>query len=549
MKRSLVLLLVSLVLPAASLAQAGTATAAPASSLPSAGGRALQEAAELAQAGKVREATSRLERDRLLLDPRGLSLLGALYLQGDRAADALVVLKPLADRADAEAAVLYNAGRAALLAGDVAAGRVYLARSVDKQPGSPAMRELGLLLGREGRVVEAYTLLRPWTLGHADDGEARMVAASLAISLERAGEAKELLEGLPDSPAVRLLAARVRLLMGDGPGALDLVQPALAQHPPALDLEVRRVAAEAYLLAGRPARAVELLAGKAGSVPALVLLLGRAQRQGGDAAAATATLAPLAKSIPADPRTLGDPRPAAAIAVEYGQLLLGAGKHGEAIAMLQRATQVYAQSEQAWESLARALEAAGRGSEAGQARSKAQALASSRAQAPAAASAAGAPAPAGAAPEIPAYAAAAMTLAEQGKPQQGLDIVRQRLQAAPADELAHTLEVRLLLGLQQNSAALNAADAALARAPGNPDFVYLRGAVEMAMHDFPAAERDFRQALRLSPRHTAAMSDLAVLLMSAGKKEEARQLLEEVLRINPRDRNAAANLEQLRKGS
>ena len=556
MHRSLLLALVLLVPPVASLAQAA-APPAPTPSLQSAGGRALKEAAALAQAGKVAEATARLERDRLLLDLRGQSLLGALYLQGNRAADALAVLKPLADRSDAEAAVLYNAGRAALLKGDGQAGRVYLARSVDKQPDSPATRDLGLLLAREGQVVEGYRLLRPWTLVHADDGEARMVAASLAITLERPREARELLEGLADSPAVRLLAARVRVLEGDGPGALALVQPALAQHPPSIDLEVRRVAAEAYLLAGQPGKAVELLAGKAGKVPSLVLLLGRAQRQAGNAAAAMATLAPLATRIPADPRSLGDPRPAAAIAVEYGELLLSAGKTAEAVPMLQRATQIYPLSEPAWQSLGRALEAAGRGQEGAQARSKGQELARARAQAQAATPAAGssappppaAPAGAAAPAEMPAYATAALTLAQQGKPQQGLDLVRQRLQAAPEDELAHTLEVRMLLGMQQNSAALNAADAALARFPGHPDFVYMRGAVEMAMHDVPAAERDFREALRLSPRHLAAMSDLAVLLIGSGKKDEARKLLEEVLRINPRDSNAAANLEQLRKGT
>ncbi len=450
--------------------------------------------------------------------------------------------------------MLYNAGRAALLSNDIASGQVYLARSVDKEPTSPARRDLGLLLSRQGRVVEAYAMLRPWTLNHADDGDARLVAATLAIGLERPLEAAQLLHGLVESPAVQLLEARIQVLVGDGPAALAKLQPVLANHPPGIDLEVRRVAAEAYLLAGQPAKAVETLAGKAGNVPALVLLLGRAQRQAGNAAAAMVTLAPLASKLPADSNSVGDPRPAAAIAREYGELLIGAGKTGEAVTVLQKATKLRPQDEPTWQALSRAFEAAGRGAEAAQAREQAQTLAAARARAlapsaPPGAAPAGEAAAAASGPALPAYASTAMSLAQQGRTQQALDIIRQRLQAAPDDELAHTLQVRLLLSQQQNAAALNAADAAVVSAPGNPDFVYLRGAVEMAMHDLQGAERDFRRTLQMQPRHTAAMSDLAVLLMESGKNDEARKLLEQVLAINPQDKNAAANLEQLRKGT
>jgi len=223
--------------------------------------------------------------------------------------------------------------------------------------------------------------------------------------------------------------------------------------------------------------------------------------------------------------------------------------------VLQKATRLHPQNEAAWDYFARALEASGRGAESAKARAQAQGLANARARALAVASSRPSPQPAappaGGEPvaQMPAYATAAIDLAQKGKPQQALDVVRQRLQAEPDDELARTLEVRMLLAQEQNAAALNAADAAVVRAPGNPDFVYLRGAVEMAMHDLVAAERDYRRVLQMAPKHLAAMSDLAVLLMSAGKNDEARRLLEQVLTINPQDRNAAANLEQLRKGT
>jgi Flp pilus assembly protein TadD len=73
----------------------------------------------------------------------------------------------------------------------------------------------------------------------------------------------------------------------------------------------------------------------------------------------------------------------------------------------------------------------------------------------------------------------------------------------------------------------------------------MRGASEMSLRRLSSAEQDFRKTLQLQPRHLAAMSDLAVLLMNTNKKEEARKLLQQVLQINPQDRVAAANLERL----
>jgi tetratricopeptide (TPR) repeat protein len=435
--------------------------------------------------------------------------------------------------------VLYNAGRAALLGGDIEHGQAYLIRSVNLDPNSPAARDLGLLLSRQGRVVEAYSLLRPWTLHHADDGDARLVAATLAISLERPREAEQLLTGLVESPAVQLMHARARVQLGDAAGALKALQPALAQHPPAIDLEVRRAAAEAYLLAGQGAKAVEQLAGKTGNVPALVLLLAQAQRQAGNSAAAMTTLAPLAGRLPDNPDTVPDPRPAAGIAFEYGQLLLAANKRDEGLAMLQKSTRLYPLDRDAWEALAAAYEGAGRAADAKQARAQLQQLSAAP---PGAVGAA----PAGT-PAVPAYVEAVVALMKQGKTQEALDLVRRRLAAAPDDLLAHGFEVRLLMARKEFAAALKAAEAAVAVAPRDPNTVYQRGAVKMAMNDLGGAEKDLRQALVLAPGHTAAMSDLAVLLMNAGKRDEARGLLEQVLRINPGDKVAAANLEQLKK--
>jgi len=302
--------------------------AAPAAPAESPLQKPLDEAVRLVQAGKKAEAFQKLqavEKDPNVT-PLVLSLIGALYVEIGRPQDGLRVLKPLADPEDAQPAVLYNAGRAALRAGQVDAGRIYLTRSVLKQPDSPAARELGMLTAQDGRVVEAYSMLRPWALHNPNDTEARLVAANLAVQLERGDDAIQLLANFPDSePAVRLLHGKALVLKKDGPGAVALLKPLLAKHPQGMDLEVRRSLAEAELLAGQPAEAVKLIDGKTGGHPALVLLLARAQRQAGNAAAAGATLKPLADKLPANADTIGDPRPVAGIAMEYGSLLVDGG--------------------------------------------------------------------------------------------------------------------------------------------------------------------------------------------------------------------------------
>ncbi len=535
--------------PAAPL---GTAGAAPASVPP------LQKAVESAiadvQAGKKDAAFLKLkaiEKDPAVTLPL-LSLVGALYMEVGRPLDALAVLQPLADDEDSQPAVLYNAGRAALMVGRTDAGRIYLTRSVLKQPDSPAARELGLLTAREGHVVEAYSMLRPWALRNPSDLEARLMAANLAVQLERGDDALQLLSGRPDTdPAIRLLHGKALVLKKDGPGAVALLKPLLAKHPAGMDLEIRRSLAEAEMLAGQPAEAVKLIDGKTGERPALVLVLARAQRQAGNAAAAAATLKPLADKLPAAAaaNTIGDPRPAAGIAMEYGSLLVDGGHAAEAVPFYEKATAYHPRNPDAWKGLARALDAAGRKPEAQKALAQAAEVAKPLARPTA---------PAAAANEAPAQAAAtaepplspglqkALQLMNEGQLDPALAAVRQEI-ATSKDPRARLIEFRILLNLKRPDDALKAADAALATDPQNADYIYLRGASEMALQRFSSAEQDLRRTLQVQPRHLAAMDDLAVLLMRSNRRDEARKLLQQVLQINPQDKVAAANLEQLNK--
>lgn len=569
MKRSMILaLLAALPLGAQTAQQPAPSQPAPAQAQPAVPAQAqpqqppadpdLQEATRLANAGDLAGAAQKLEalrKTRPNVSPPVLALLGALYLELDKPREALAVLKPLADPENAEAAVLYNAGRAALALKQTEAGIGYLARSARLAPGSPAARDLGLLAMRHGQVVEAYGWLIPWLAVNPRDAEARLAAASLAVQLERAQDAENLLQGMPENePALNLLRGRVAVLKGDGAAAVALLEPLLANHPPGVELEVRRALAEAYLVANRPADAIKVLQGKAGTHPALVLLLGRAQRRAGDAGAALATLKPLADRLPADAKGVGDPRPAVGIAVEYASLLVEGNRAAEAVPYLEKAARIHPGSREAWQTLAQALDAAGRKDEAARARARVDEIAQAAARpAPAAA-----PAPAAGSAQQAQQAAdpalspdfqEALRLVAQDQEEKALEAVRRELQKSPSSAQARILEFRLLLSLKRHEEALRITEAALQQEPGNADLVYQRGVAQIALKNWSAGEKDLRRTLELQPRHTGAMNDLAVLLVSQGKKAEAQSLLEQVLQLNPKDQMAAANLKALKEGA
>ncbi|MES1245273.1 MAG: tetratricopeptide repeat protein [Acidobacteriota bacterium] len=537
--------------PPAQAAPQAQAPAQPAAPEISPAGKKFQEAAGLVKKGDMAGAIAILEglRKEGVAEPHHLSLLGALYIDQGRVAEGMAILKPLAAPPEADPAVLYNAGRAALIMRNLPEAQAYFERSVAKVPMSPASRELGLLLSRQGKVVEAYRYLRPWSLSDPNDLEVRLIAATLALRLERPAEADEILAGLPEKePAIQLLRAQARIQRGDGKGALAILQPIEKDHPEGLDPEVRRTVAEAHLAANDPGAALKVLDGHTDGRPSLLLLQARAQRLSGNSQAATATLKPLVAQLPDDPKLIGDPRPAAGVAVEYGRLLLAAKDVQGAVPMLEKATRLYPSSREAWEVYAEALTAANRAQDAATARQKAKEIADAAAARPATAPAAAAQA--ASAPQAPALSpnlSEALRQMAAGQNDKALEAVRKEVAAAPANARARALEVQLLLRMQRFPDALKAADAAIAADPKNPDFVYLRGASQIALQHLPDAEKDLRRTLEMAPQHIGAMNDLAVVMMLQKKPSEAQKLLEKVLALNPNDATAKASLENLKK--
>lgn len=102
------------------------------------------------------------------------------------------------------------------------------------------------------------------------------------------------------------------------------------------------------------------------------------------------------------------------------------------------------------------------------------------------------------------------------------------------------LGVRALIFGGRLDEARRAAEAVVRASPENAEAHYYLGATQMGLRELGAAEGSFRRALALDPESAEALSDLAVLLMSQGRRDEAAPLLEHLARARTRAQERAA---------
>ena len=472
-------------------------------------------------------------------------VLGGLYTEAGRPGEALNLLQPIADRPDADPAVLYNAGRAAAALGRLQMAGEYLMRAEALQPGSPAGRELGLLMARFDQLNVAYPYLTAWASSHPEDLEVNRVAALVAVQLDRAPEAERFLAVLPQADKrVQLLWGEVLLKKGDPNGALGFLEPLVGDVPEEMEVDLRRTLARAQVAVGEADAAVEqlrLVRDKVGASPSLALQLGDALLQAGKTVDAIETLAPFAApladvALPEDPPAIG-----VEILVEYGRALQLAGRSEDAVKYLALATQAAPDRKAAWQSYGQALAATGERDKARVALERFQEL--NRAQEDDIASVNrlrdDAIDPTGRAVRE------AIDLAEAGDLDAALDRLANESVLSPNDPRPALMASRLLLQSNRIEEALAAAERAIGIAPGSPDTHYQKAVVVMAKKELVEAEALFQKALEIFPDHTPALNDFAVLLLGQNRTDEARQLLERALELNPNDSLARQNLERL----
>jgi Flp pilus assembly protein TadD len=427
--------------------------------------------------------------------------------------------------------------------GDLEKAAHYLERSLALSPVSPAAREMGFLKLQQGKLMEAYLLLRPWSRLRPEDSATRMAAASCAVALGRATEAEALIADLPsDDLRVKVLQGRIFLLKEDGWGALAIVKPMADEAPEELETQVLSVLAAAYLRIEQPDMAFQVLEGKTAQDPELARLLSKALYQRGDLPQALSELEPIATNVQASitpessdtDRILG-----AEIATDYGGMLAAADRHQEAVTFLDLATQLDPESGDAWELLAQSLAATGRTDESDEAMETSRAIRQSLGL------------DVGLSTQVPesdptgARLQRALRLADEGQPDAALSIIRQEQILVPEDVRPTILEVRMLSQTGRLAEAREVADRAVQSAPDSADAYYVRGTVLLNLGLSGPAEQDLRRAVTMVPQHAAAMNDLAVLLMVRGETDEARLLLRQVLALNPEDPIATENLQAL----
>jgi Flp pilus assembly protein TadD len=511
---------------------------------PDARDRLFEQVAGLMEQGRAAEAVSMLEGAVAPESPPQLiALLGALYVEVGRPGDGLRTLQPLAEGDNADPAVLYNAGRAALATGDRDLGRRYLERSVRLEPDSPASRQLGMLLAEAGEFMNAYLLLKPWSAGHPADRQARIVGALCAAELKRPDEALALLDGLEaGDPQVALLRASALLAKADYRGAVDILEPVLESAPEVMRLDIARTLAEGYVAVGQAKRAVAVLADRVGDDASVGLQLGLAQYQSGDIEGALVTLAPFAdrarSGLEQDVLPPGTPP---RLVIEYGRLLATVGRPAEALPFLDAATRLAPEDKQTWHQLGQALAALGRRDEAIVALDRFQQIVADEAPS----SMRDQKQEAGVEDPTGTQLRRATRLIAEERFEEALEIAQQEAALAPDDIRPFLLEARILLGLGRLEEALARADELVAAADGSADAHYIRGAILMALDRLEPAEADLRLALERSAEHTGAMNDLAVLLMQKGDRDGARALLDRALELRPDDPLTVANLARL----
>lgn len=143
--------------------------------------------------------------------------------------------------------------------------------------------------------------------------------------------------------------------------------------------------------------------------------------------------------------------------------------------------------------------------------------------------------------EHPAIAMARRQLSE-GQGEKGLETIRAALRRAPADPELNYNAAGILLEAGKPDQAQYFAERAAGLAPQRGLYRSLLGEVLMHLGKFAAAEKSFREAIRLDGKLYSARHNLANIRINALDYEEAETLLREAWALRPERAEAPVNL-------
>ncbi|MCP4656398.1 MAG: tetratricopeptide repeat protein [bacterium] len=379
-----------------------------------------------------------------------------------------------------------------------------------------------------------------------DDAPAMVESATAQLKegdLEGAIATLERLRRDPSAPPSALfMLGSLYLDAGRVEEALALLDPLAGAK--GADPLVLYKAARANLALGRTAVAENYLVEAVREAPLSLATLDLAELrfEQGRQDETVALLEPMATGPIADRLAQDDQQFVARVAFLYARGLVATGKHSPAASALRRATELDPVNQAAWQILGDTLIELDRLEEAHAALAQAQALTESRHQAEI--------------EEVQRLEATketatelmrtAFNLRNSGRAEEALTALRQAIELVPDNPLSRMLEVRLLVSMRRELEALPKVEELVELTEQDPEALYLRGMVKLALRDLAGAEADLRRVLEAAPEHLATMNGLALLLMQRGENAEAKALLERLLEVWPNDEMAARNLERLR---
>ncbi len=132
-----------------------------------------------------------------------------------------------------------------------------------------------------------------------------------------------------------------------------------------------------------------------------------------------------------------------------------------------------------------------------------------------------------------AHTAQAWALAIQGDAEGALTAAERALSLDPADRFALHIKVSTLLRKASYAQAATTLKEAMARFPAERTFADLLGTMHYQQADFRQAEQAFRRSLALEPNAVFAYANLSATLLRLNRNDEALQVLQQGLRIQP----------------